>query len=415
MVARTISYDSLLIDLLHSEQASSQEFLAAKIDDYLSAMKKGIRFETAFIVPFPGDHIYGLGGKLRRLDIDKDANDAGYAAFISGGRPRIPVLQSDPFDSGRKMFFIFSRIVDKDGRVAGVCGIGTPLENMQAVLFKFEREYAVPLCLVDWNEKCLLSSDAKMIGEKISVVLPENYRQNRDYSYADNAEGGYVITRYLDEIGKFLVIQGKQVEGKDAFSSLIRDNIIAIIAVFLVLFLIMHVLMRSERGHLEKKAFTDQLTGIANRAGFEAALEQKVGQGIKNGSLFILDLDHFKEINDALGHPEGDKLLQSVAETLKILFRESDVVARLGGDEFVVFAQTMDYEENIIHKAKTINEQIRKVYELPNNKSITVTASIGIALFPKDGASYSTLCKNADAALYASKENGKGRFTIFQG
>ena len=414
MVARTISQDILLVDLLRSEQTSSPENLAEKIDDYLSAMKKGIDFDAAFIIPILGEHIYGLGGKMRQLDPANNRHDAGYVDFVSEGRPRIPVSQPDVFNPARKMFFIFSRIVDKDGRVAGVCGIGMPLENMQSVLRKFEREYAVRLCLADWDENCTLSSDEGMIGKRISWALPENYRQNRDYAYAENAEGGYVITRYLDEIGRFLVIRGAQVEGKAAFSSLIRDNVIAIVAIFLALFIITHFLMRSERGHLEKKAFTDQLTGIANRAGFEAALEQKVGQGIKNGSLFILDLDHFKEINDTLGHPEGDKLLQFVAKTLKTLFRESDIVARLGGDEFVVFAQTMDCEENIVAKANSLIAHIHKIYELPDGESITVTASIGIALFPKDGATYELLYKNADTALYASKENGKNRFTIFR-
>ncbi len=412
MAARAVSSDSLLIDILLDEKAQNTVFLEEKIKKYLIFMQKGIRFESAFIFPVTDTHVYGVNGSV---EIDSDEKDyKEFMAFVSSGRPRIPVIRDDALVPGKKMFFIFSRIADADGRVAGVCGIGMPIETIRDVLAEFERRHSVRVMLADWDEKCALSTNDSEMNNLIPFTLPADYRHNRSYAVRETNDGGYVITRYLDEIGRFLVIRGSKPEGRDAFSSLIRDNVIAIIAIFLVLALITHFLMRSEHGKLEKKAFTDPLTGIANRAGLEAAIEQKVGHaGIKSGSLFILDLDHFKEINDTLGHPEGDKLLQHVASTLKTLFRETDVVARMGGDEFIVFAQTMDIEEDIIAKATSINQHIRKEYPLPNGSTITVTASIGIAIFPIHGATYSEIYKNADAALYASKESGKDRFTLF--
>ncbi|MCR5562508.1 MAG: sensor domain-containing diguanylate cyclase [Desulfovibrio sp.] len=350
-----------------------------------------------------------------RLDKSIESQSTKYDDFINSGRTSFPLIQTDPFNNRKKMLYILSRISDEVGKVVGMCGVGIMQETIQEILRSFEQQYNVKIHLTDWDGKSMFSSEANSSDGKTIKDLPQSFRQNREFAYTENDNGGYTITRYLNDIGWFVVIKGERIEGKDAFTHIIVGNIIAIVVIFLLLFLAMHFLMRSERTHLKNKAFTDELTGIANRAGFEAAMGETVSKDGENGALFILDLDHFKEVNDNLGHPTGDLLLKQTAKKLQSLIRASDIVARLGGDEFVVYCSGFKQPDQIAMKAENIRQTVMQHYDLPDGLKLTVSTSIGIALYPAHGNTYDLLYKNADKALYASKEGGRNRFTMIDG
>ncbi len=200
----------------------------------------------------------------------------------------------------------------------------------------------------------------------------------------------------------------KKIIMKTAFSCLIMTLIISsILTVFAIFF------MKSLINPLEKKAFFDKLTGIRNRAGFEGTLSREFFSGPKNGSLILIDLDHFKEVNDNFGHPVGDELLIRTASILNEVFRVTDIIARLGGDEFIVFAPTLSDREVIKTKASIFLKKVMYNYMLKDGSFINVTASLGISISPEDGTDYKDLYHKADLALYKSKENGRNGFTIY--
>ena len=161
--------------------------------------------------------------------------------------------------------------------------------------------------------------------------------------------------------------------------------------------------------------YSDTLTGISNRLHLETLMEKLIIENHrKQGtfSMLFLDLDHFKHINDTLGHDIGDILLQEVASNISDSIRQEDIFARIGGDEFVIIFKDMKEEQliltveklmNIIHNVRTINE-----YKL------RVTASIGIVMYPQDGKSTVDLMKSADIAMYQSKKRGRNTYTFFQ-
>lgn len=159
----------------------------------------------------------------------------------------------------------------------------------------------------------------------------------------------------------------------------------------------------------------DPLTGLANRRRFHDRLEQEISKAKRAGTSFALmylDLDHFKEINDSLGHDIGDELLREVAQRLKGILRESDIIARLGGDEFAIILTATNEPANIEHIAEAILKKIAEPYSLVSEQSY-VSASIGITLFPNDSTSADTLLKNADQAMYQSKAEGKNTYNYF--
>ncbi len=160
----------------------------------------------------------------------------------------------------------------------------------------------------------------------------------------------------------------------------------------------------------------DALTGLANRTLFHERLEEAIGR-VRRGRAMIaihcLDLDRFKEVNDTLGHPAGDKLLVAAASRLRSCVRESEVVARLGGDEFAILQLGLKGP----HEASALAERIEKVMSEPyeiDGREILTGASAGVALAPADGESADQLLKNADMALYQAKESGRNTFRFFE-
>ncbi|HKO89133.1 MAG TPA: EAL domain-containing protein [Burkholderiales bacterium] len=166
---------------------------------------------------------------------------------------------------------------------------------------------------------------------------------------------------------------------------------------------------------VEYLAFHDGLTGLPNRSLFSKLLIQSIAQAQRHNrhlGVLFLDLDRFKGINDTLGHDAGDELLREVANRLKSCLRESDTVARLGGDEFVVLLAELADEKYAAIVANKILVATAKPFLLLGNE-FTVTASVGISIFPQDGTDEQTLTKNADIAMYHAKERGKNNYQYF--
>jgi diguanylate cyclase (GGDEF)-like protein len=169
------------------------------------------------------------------------------------------------------------------------------------------------------------------------------------------------------------------------------------------------------REAIERLAFHDSLTGLPNRISFLEALGRSIARAAAEGrmlALLYLDLDDFKPINDAMGHAAGDELLIAVAERLRGAVRKTDTVARLGGDEFAVLLTDVGQPDVAGALAGKLVERIGQPYML-NRRRIAVGASIGISLYPRDGATIDELLSHADAAMYAAKADGRRRYRFF--
>jgi diguanylate cyclase (GGDEF)-like protein len=166
---------------------------------------------------------------------------------------------------------------------------------------------------------------------------------------------------------------------------------------------------------VEYLAYHDGLTGLPNRSMFSKLLSQSISEAHRYGrrlAVAFLDLDHFKQINDTLGHDAGDQLLQEVAKRLKLCVRESDTVARLGGDEFVVLLPELSDVKHAALIAEKILSAVARPFTLIGHE-FRVTASIGISAYPLDGLDEQTLTKNADVAMYQAKAEGKNNFQFY--
>lgn len=160
---------------------------------------------------------------------------------------------------------------------------------------------------------------------------------------------------------------------------------------------------------------TDPLTHLYNRLQFEKTLKAKLSEADRhktNIALMYIDLDHFKTINDTIGHHIGDLLLIEVANRIKSCVRLEDVVARLGGDEFTVICSYLNNPEEAVVIAKKIIEILEQPYNL-NNNIVRISACIGIAYYPAKGTNKENLIQNADIAMYHAKEMGRNNYQIY--
>ncbi len=167
--------------------------------------------------------------------------------------------------------------------------------------------------------------------------------------------------------------------------------------------------------HVQQLASFDSLTGMPNRNMFIAELELAIGRARRNGGAFavcFIDLDRFKTINDSLGHAAGDVLLTTIGARLRDLLRESDLVARLGGDEFVVLLEGSADATALSAVARKLLAAVSEPVVI-DRRTLWLTGSCGIARFPDDGEDAATLLKNADAAMYQAKAEGKDTFRFY--
>lgn len=169
--------------------------------------------------------------------------------------------------------------------------------------------------------------------------------------------------------------------------------------------------LRVAESKVRHLAFHDALTGLGNRHQLRESLST-----LNNGAsacLMFLDLDGFKVINDSLGHDAGDRLLVVIARRIECLLRQGDVAIRLGGDEFVLLIQSVGIER-MAAVAQRVLEAVREPIDMPPGSSVQVSGSLGIAMFPRDGADADALLRSADIAMYAAKAGGRNRYAYYE-
>jgi diguanylate cyclase (GGDEF)-like protein len=173
--------------------------------------------------------------------------------------------------------------------------------------------------------------------------------------------------------------------------------------------------LRKQRNILDHQAHHDALTDLPNRILFNDRLEQSIQMANRKNTkvaVLFLDLDHFKEINDSLGHEVGDKILKTVSKRLKEIIRKEDTIARLGGDEFTMILEELSHSQDASLVASKILESLSKAVQIEENE-LYISSSIGISIYPDDGLDPQSLLKFADSAMYKAKDEGRNNYQYY--
>lgn len=258
--------------------------------------------------------------------------------------------------------------------------------------------------------------EAELLGKPLTLLMPEKERA---------AHPGY-IGRYLQGheahvIGKLREMQAMRRDGSVFPIELsVSDSLVAGRRLFTG-FVRDITLRREIEEHVRRQAFFDDLTGLPNRrlliAELDTAIESAARRGFF-GALLVIDLDHFKTVNDALGHKAGDQVLDTLAARLSQAMRSEDLVARLGGDEFAIVLDKLHDEEGkaaaLAHRLALSVAGVLSQPVLVDEVPQTLTPSIGVALYPNGDATADTLLKHGDIAMNRAKTGGRNTVRFFR-
>jgi diguanylate cyclase (GGDEF)-like protein/PAS domain S-box-containing protein len=258
--------------------------------------------------------------------------------------------------------------------------------------------------LLGWNEEELLGSKVQelFIPDKDLVVLDEQPEESRN--------GFLHEARYRSDT-RFQRKDGSNFYASYVVSPLLIDDQPAGSVISF------HDVSEQKRmeGELERMATLDELTGLYNRRELNNRLQEEIRRAERYGqsfSIWMLDVDHFKRINDTYGHQEGDRVLRIIATHLKQMLRDTDIAARFGGEEFTVILSHTNLEH-----AKQMAQRVRQAMadleiHLDGGGSFSITASIGVAAYPEQGITVEELIRAADQALYTAKQKGRNRVCV---
>ncbi|HXM66815.1 MAG TPA: PAS domain S-box protein [Candidatus Acidoferrum sp.] len=251
----------------------------------------------------------------------------------------------------------------------------------------------------------------ELVGQKVKNIIPEGFAERLIADSLRSAEDALA-----QQIGTGIELNGKRKDGSE-FPIEIMLSPLESAEGILVTAAIRDITTRKKaEAQMIHASEHDFLTGLPNRM----LLNDRVNQAIRLSeryrrklAVLFLDLDGFKHINDSLGHPAGDKLLQSVAKRLVDCVRGSDTVSRQGGDEFVVLLLEQEHLEDAAMTVRRMLQAVAEAHSIDQH-DLHVTSCVGVSVYPNDGLDAETLIKNADTAMYQAKENGPQTYQFFK-
>lgn len=391
---------------------------------YLEEIRNRYGFFTAFFVSEGTRSYYYHGGRLKTIS-RMDLHDVWYYEFVGGGREFALDVDSNQAAGGTLTLFINHRVEDYRGYLLGVAGVGLNLEEFARIIQGFQSKYHRRITLVDEFGTVQLGPDAARMGKDnirtmpgISAVAREVLAlrgEPANFEYVGPEGTVLLAARHLDDIGWTLLVEQDEASALAvARGNLVRTLVVGVAAWAVILALSVVTVNYFQR-RLVHMAATDQLTGAANRWEFEGRFGLAVSRHARHGepfSLILFDLDHFKAVNDCLGHLEGDRVLQGVAALIRGIIRPSDLLARWGGDEFMVLAEGGLAEG--LAMAERIRQAVAGASFTGQAECRAVTVSCGVAEY-QPGETLDSLTRRADQGAYAAKEHGRDRVEACSG
>lgn len=385
------------------------------ISRYLKETKDTYQVFTSFFVSDKTQKYYYPQGVLKTVS-PKDKADKWFYRVRDLKEPYEINIDYDQAHDNVLTIFMNFRVFNQHQQYLGATGVGLSMTRLYELLSHYEKQYQKNIYLVDSTGHIRLTGNNRLhdsrsifdiVGLK-DVAEAVLSRKQQDFQYS-TPNGHYLLhVQYLPEVRLFLFVESEENRAIADVRQALYVNLIVFLLVVLATIVLTNMMVNAFQNKLAVMATIDHLTKLMNRQAFEALSLNILADSKRSHTplvIMMLDIDHFKKINDSYGHAAGDKVLQGVAATLKNAVREADIVCRWGGEEFVVCLNKCALAD-----AEHLAEQIRanvasslyehKLYHL------NVTVSIGIASY-RYTEELIDLMARADSALYSAKYNGR--------
>ena len=397
--------------------ALSGERDTAAVTKYLKQIMEKYGTVTAFYISERTRVYYHATGPFKKVG-ETDPRDAWYFRVRAMDGPYEINVDPDHVNRETMTIFINYRVLDYQGGFIGVTGVGLTVDTARALIENYQRRYQRNVFFVNREGRVTLKGRG-MNGAFRALADHPGYRSiaaailaggQGAFEYSRGGETVLVNSRFIPELNWFLLVEQAEDPSLAAQRKALAASLLVSLVITVIVLAATSYTVNFYQRRLEKMATVDKLTGLWNRQAFEMIFGQAVKEAQRSGqplAVAMLDVDHFKRINDTYGHITGDAAIAAVAATLRHNVRASDVTCRWGGEEFIALLRDCGAEQ-----AFALAEKIRMAMErapfTSEGKSTVMTASLGVAQY-RPGESLDALLRRADKALYAAKQGGRNR------
>jgi diguanylate cyclase (GGDEF)-like protein len=408
--------EDLFIHKWLEEGEKDQEF----IQRYLMSIKQRYKGITCFLASEKSRTYYDLNGSFH-ID-NNDPNADWYFNFKSKKDLFLINISLNVDMENIPTVFINYRILDNQGDFMGIAGLGISLESVPEILNEYDSDTNREVYFVNSKGNIIANSSNASIFQKhiYEISLTEN-----SISRILSANGGFIEfrqsrykyllhSRYIEEFDWWLIILQNETNALKDYNRILLSVFFVSSATVLITLLLIFLTVRSYDRKMNNLIILDKLTGLFNRRFFEFLLNKSLAENKRKPRdicILIIDIDHFKKINDSLGHLSGDKVLTQITDIIQGETRDSDNLSRWGGEEFTLLIYDSSLEQGELLAEKIRNSiETAKVEFYPDGKPVTI--SIGLTRL-KSGDTMDSFVRRADTALYKAKENGRNRIISF--
>jgi len=385
---------------------------------YLKEIQDTYNTFTAFFVSEESRNYYHTDGLFKQVQPD-DPNDSWYFRVRDLKDDYETNVDIDKANNNALTVFINYRVYDYERKFIGVTGVGLTVTAIQKVINLYQEKYERDIFFIDSHGNIKLSNgsgthlngDAEPLQNLIQSSQFLDQISSSASTSLQHKMGNHPVllnTRYIKEFGWYLVVMQREVEGAAKLNSTLLYNLLFCAVITSIILFITNRSISSYQKDIEQLASTDKLTGLYNRLALDMLFKQALLDQNRSSydlAVLLLDIDHFKKINDQFGHLAGDAVLIHLAALITSRIRGNDIVCRWGGEEFLFLLKGCTVET-----AANMAEEIRlSIMNHPLSycdKELDVTVSIGVTGY-QDNDSRDKLIERADKALYRAKADGR--------
>ena len=391
---------------------------------YLKEIASRYGTVTSFFVSEHSRAYYSVNGIVKSVREDV-ARDAWYFRVRDMNEPYEINVDPDIVNRDVLTIFINNKVFDYRQQFIGATGVGLTVDTVNSMIDDYQQRYDRTIYLVDTGGKIALSGkgvqapDGTMRTARSSIHDIDGLREQArsileaghgSFEYIEDGRRHFLNVRFIPELKWHLFVITREGKALDDIQQTLYLNLLLCFVITAVVLLIVHLTIRNYHQRLETMATTDSLTGLANRHALDLLLDQQTRDVARNNrplSAIMLDIDHFKRLNDSRGHLAGDEVLRGVAATLRDNLRATDIACRWGGEEFLLILPNTD-----LASATLVACNLRESFETAryrfNERSLSITVSSGVAAY-RTNESRESLIARADALLYQAKSDGRNR------
>lgn len=416
LIASMMARDTFVRDwVMNGEQDIAQ------MTRYLHEVQEHYGAVTSFFVSANTHTYYQAKGVLKQVK-QGEPRDAWYFRVRDMQAPYEINVDVDMANQDRLTFFINYKVFDYQQRFIGATGVGLTVDAVVQLIDDYQARYARSVYFVDSAGRIALTgASGGPLGARVGQSLGDvpgleelqaklMQPQGGHFEYQEHGRGHFLNVRFIPELDWYLFVDKYENGAVAGIRRSLYLNLLVCLLVTALALGLVSIALRRYQTRLAALATTDTLTELPNRRGFDLLANQAIQEARRNQSplcALLLDLDHFKQLNDSHGHLAGDTVLRGFARQLGDNLRQSDIICRWGGEEFILLLK-----DNTPEQARQLGEKIRQQTEQSRfshaGSSLQITTSIGLAELQADDA-LDQLIGRADRALYRAKQTGRNR------